>query len=435
MSLPTTLLIVILLVGCSAFFSCAEISLAAARKFKLQLLADDGNRNAARVLALQAQPGYFFTVVQIGLNAVAILGGILSEAVFSPHFSALLTLLPQDVPVSDKLAPVLSFLLMTSLFILIADLIPKRLAMIAPEPVALATVTPMLFLVRLFKPLVFFFNGLANWLLRLLNLPTIRPNDITSDDIFAMMDAGALAGVLQQQEHHLIENVFELESRTASASMTQREQIVYFSLQESEDSIKRKIAEQPHSSYLVCNNEVDSVVGYVDSKDILMRLLNGKTIALPSELTIHTVLAIPESLTLSEVLDRFKGTREDFAVVLNEYARVVGVITLNDVMATLMGDIASPSPEDQIVRRDDQSWLIDGVTPVQDVQRALDIDDFPESENYETIAGFVIYKLRKIPKRTDCVQYAGYKFEVVDIDNYKIDQLLVTRSVVEAVVV
>ncbi len=429
MSLPNTLLIVLALIGGSAFFSCAEISLAAARKFKLQLLADDGDRNAARVLALQAQPGHFFTVVQIGLNAVAILGGILSEAVFSPHFAALLDYLPAGMPPST--APVLSFLLMTSLFILIADLIPKRLAMVAPERVALATVAPMLFCVRLFKPLVWVFNGLADLLLRLFKLPTARSNDITADDILAMMDAGASAGVLQQQEHHLIENVLELETRTASASMTLREEIVYFSLQESEADIRRKIAEQPHTSYLVCTDELDSVLGYVDAKDILMRLLNGKTIAL-SELTMHTVLAIPETLTLSEVLDRFKGTREDFAVVLNEYARVVGVITLNDVMGTLMGGIAAPSAEDQIVRRDDKSWLIDGVTPVQDVERALDIDEFPDSENYETIAGFMMYKLRKIPKRTDCVLHAGYKFEVVDIDSYRIDQLLVTRSEADA---
>jgi CBS domain containing-hemolysin-like protein len=427
MSLPNTLLIVVALIGCSAFFSCAEISLAAARKFKLQLAADAGNRNAARVLALQAQPGHFFTVVQIGLNAVAILAGILSEAVFSPHFAALLALLPSAMPVAASAAPVLSFVLMTSLFILIADLIPKRLAMIAPERVALATVNPMLFCVRLFKPLVLMFNGLANLLLRLFKLPTSRAEDITADDIFAMMDAGALAGVLQKQEHHLIENVLEMESRTVSASMTQREDIVFFSLQESEAGIRRKIAEQPHTSYLVCTDEVDSVLGYVDAKDILMRLLNGKTIAL-SELTMQTVLAVPETLTLSEVLDRFKGTREDFAVVLNEYARVVGLITLNDVMGTLMGDIASPSPEDQIVRRDERSWLIDGVTPVQDVQRALELDDFPDSENYETIAGFMMYQLRKIPKRTDFVLHAGYKFEVVDIDHYRIDQLLVTRS-------
>ena len=184
MSLPTTLLIVIALIGGSAFFSCAEISLAAARKFKLQLLADGGDRQAARVLALQAQPGHFFTVVQIGLNAVAILAGILSEAVFAPHFAALLGYVPASVPVADSVAPVLSFVLMTSLFILIADLIPKRLAMIAPERVALLTVTPMLFCVRLFKPLVLIFNGLANLLLRLFRLPTARSDDITADDIF-----------------------------------------------------------------------------------------------------------------------------------------------------------------------------------------------------------------------------------------------------------
>jgi CBS domain containing-hemolysin-like protein len=169
------------------------------------------------------------------------------------------------------------------------------------------------------------------------------------------------------------------------------------------------------------------VIGYVDSKDILMRVLNGKPLSLANEGLLRNVLIIPDSLTLFEVLERFKASGEDFAVILNEYALLVGIITLNDVMSTVMGDLVTQFQEDQIVERDEHSWLIDGVTPLEDVSRALDIEDFPNDENYETIAGFMMYMLRKIPKRTDCVEYAGYKFEVVDIDNYKIDQLLVTR--------
>jgi CBS domain containing-hemolysin-like protein len=264
-------------------------------------------------------------------------------------------------------------------------------------------------------------------LCKLFNLPSVRSDEITSDDIFAIMDAGAEAGVLQRQEHHLIENVFELESRTVPSSMSSRESIVYFMLDDTEEEIREKIATQPHSKFLVCDETIDRVVGYVDSKDVLMRLLKGQPISLRKELPVRTVMLIPDSLTLSELLERFKAGREDFAVVMNEYALVVGIITLNDVMSTVMGDLVSQSQEEQILRRDERSWLIDGMTALQDVSRALDIDEFPDDANYETIGGFMMYMLRKIPKRTDVVEYAGYKFEVVDTDNFKVDQLLVTQ--------
>ena len=424
-SLANNLSIILLLIAASAFFSVSEISLAAARKIKLRLLAEEGNVNAERVLELQQQPGHFFTVVQIGLNAVAILAGILGEAAFTPYFASMLHLVtPADWV--ERLSFVLSFLSVTSLFVLFADLMPKRLGMVAPERIALLVVRPMMFCVRVFRPLVWLFNGLANVFFRMLGVPTGRPDDLTSADIVAMMDAGAEAGVLQQREHHLIENVFELESRTVPSSMTARESIVYFTLHEDEASIKQKIAEHPHTKFLVCDGVIDSVIGYVDSKDILMRLINQQSLSMKRELTIRNVLIIPDSLTLSELLERFKASREDFAVVMNEYALVVGVITLNDLMSTVMGDLVSQFQEEQIVRRDDRSWLVDGATPVEDVLRALDIESFPDDENYETIAGFMMYMLRRIPKRTDSVEFEGYKFEVVDIDNYRIDQLLVT---------
>ncbi|TIC86218.1 hemolysin family protein [Crenobacter intestini] len=427
MSLANNLLIIALLIACSAFFSVSEISLAAARKIRLRQMADDGNVNASRVLRLQEQPGHFFTVVQIGLNAVAILGGILGEAAFTPTFAALFRLVT-DAPWVGAVSFACSFMLVTSLFILIADLMPKRLAMNFPEAIAVRVVRPMLFCVRLLLPLVWFFNGLANAVFRLFGVPLSRKDEITSDDIFAVVDAGAEAGVLHKSEHQVIENVFELESRTVPSAMTQRESIVFFSLDEPADSIKAKISEQPHSKFLVCDHSIDSVIGYADSKDILRRVLSGERLSLKEQGMIKTVLMVPDTLSLSEVLERFKTTREDFAVILNEYALVVGIITLNDVMSTVMGDLIGQNVEEQIVKRDEHSWLVDGMTPVEDVLRALELDSLPDDDSYETVAGFMMYMLRKIPRRTDCVVWEGYKFEVVDIDNHKIDQILVTRQ-------
>lgn len=421
-----SLLVILLLIVISSFFSLSEISLAAARKIKLKLLADEGNINAQRVLKMQEQPGMFFTVVQIGLNAVAILGGIVGDAAFSPAFSSLFNRF-MEPELAEKLSFICSFTIVTSLFILFADLTPKRVGMIAPEAVALRIINPMRFCLLVMRPLVWLFNGLANVFFRIFKLPMVRKDDITSDDIYAVVEAGALAGVLRKQEHELIENVFELESRTVPSSMTSRENIVWFDLHEDELSLKTKIAQHPHSKFLVCDGDIDHIVGYVDSKELLLRVLGNQSMALNSGVQIRSALIVPDTLTLSEALESFKTAGEDFAVIMNEYALVVGIITLNDVMTTLMGDLVGQGLEEQIVARDENSWLVEGGTPIDDVMRVLDIDEFPQSGNYETIGGFMMYMLRKIPKRTDFVKFSGYKFEVVDIDSYRIDQLLVTR--------
>lgn len=421
-----SLLVIVLLIAISSFFSLSEISLAAARKIKLKLLADTGNINAQRVLKMQETPGMFFTVVQIGLNAVAILGGIVGDSAFSPAFRSLFERFTNPV-LAEQLSFICSFTVVTSLFILFADLFPKRLGMISPEVVALKIINPMRFCLFIFRPLVWFFNGGANIIFRLFKIPLVRKDDITSDDIYAIVEAGALAGVLRKQEHELIENVFELESRTVPSSMTSRENVVWFNLHEDEASLKEKIANHPHSKFLVCNDDIDHIVGYVDSKELLLRVLGHQSMALNSGVQIRSALIVPDTLTLSEALESFKTAGEDFAVIMNEYALVVGIITLNDVMTTLMGDLVGQGMEEQIVARDENSWLVEGGTPIDDVMRVLDIDEFPQSGNYETIGGFMMFMLRKIPKRTDFVKFHGYKFEVVDIDSYRIDQLLVTR--------
>ncbi|MCP1438492.1 CBS domain containing-hemolysin-like protein [Erwinia persicina] len=421
-----SLLVILMLIAISSFFSLSEISLAASRKIKLKLLADDGNINAQRVLKMQETPGMFFTVVQIGLNAVAILGGIVGDSAFSPVFRSLFDRITGPV-LAEQLSFIASFTVVTSLFILFADLFPKRLGMIAPETVALKIINPMRMCLFIFRPLVWFFNGGANIIFRLFKIPLVRKDDITSDDIYAVVEAGALAGVLRKQEHELIENVFELESRTVPSSMTSRENVVWFNLHEDESSLKEKIANHPHSKFLVCNDDIDHIVGYVDSKELLLRVLGNQSMALNSGVQIRSALIVPDTLTLSEALESFKTAGEDFAVIMNEYALVVGIITLNDVMTTLMGDLVGQGMEEQIVARDENSWLVEGGTPIDDVMRVLDIDEFPQSGNYETIGGFMMYMLRKIPKRTDFVKFHGYKFEVVDIDSYRIDQLLVTR--------
>lgn len=429
MSLFQNLLIICILVLISSFFSISEIALAGARRIKLKLLAESGDNRANKILHLQQNSAEFFATSQIGLNAVAILGGIVGESALRPYFIDLISPFYQG-KMLDNIGFIMSFLVVTLLFILFADLIPKRIGMINPERVALAMIEPVLLSIKLFKPLAWIINGLANLIFRIFKINMVREENITFDDVSAVVDAGAQAGVLLKQEHHFIENVFELEERNVPSSMTTREDVVYFTLGESEQSIRQKIASYPYSKFLVCKDNIDEVIGYVDTKDILVKLLSNQSQILLNETTIRNVLIIPDTLTLSELLDRFRSSKEKFAVVMNEYALIVGVITLSDIMMTVMGDWVAPiEDEQQIIQRDEFSWLIEGTTPIENVKHALGIEDFPDWDNYETLAGFMMYKLRKIPRPADFVEYQGYKFEVVDIDHHKIDQLLVTRYI------
>ena len=298
-----------------------------------------------------------------------------------------------------------------------------------PEKISLKLVNIMIVLMKIFKPVIWIFNGIANTVFKIFKLPITKKEVITSEEIIAVFNEGAEAGVVLEREHYLIENVFELEHRWVSSAMTARDNIIYFLLTETEEEIKEKIAENPHSKFLVCEREIDSIYGYVDAKDILPRILKGEKSGLQNirEITKKSLLIIPNTLTLSEVLDRFNESREDFAIILNEYAHVVGLITLSDVISTLMGDIVYPSQEEYIIKRGENSWLIDGLTPIEDVKKALNIERFPEEDSYETVAGFMMYMLKSIPKKAATLVFEGYTFEVVDVDNFKVDQLLVTK--------
>jgi len=425
-------LILLLLILISAFFSTSEIALTASRRTKLQTLSERGDRRATKIMLLKEEPGNFFTIVQIGVNSVAILAGIVGEK----HVSDLLhaALLPYfDVAAAGQIANVGSFLVVTLLFIQFADLIPKRIAMSFPEPCALLVIGPMLTMIKVFKPLVWVFNASADATLRLFGLPTKQIDQITSEDIAAMVDAGAEAGVLHKHEIHLIENVFELDAKNVTAVMTPRDDVVYIGLDEPADSLRRKLVNHPHAQYPVCGHNLDDVLGYIDSKDILQMFLADDTTGVIGNIGNigkhhdKNVLVIPDTLTLTEALTRFREMHQSFAVVMNEYGLVVGIVTLDDIVGALMGNIIYSSEDEQIVRRDDGSWLVDGLTPLVDLKKALELDDLPGEDYVDTAAGLVIYSLKRIPKKSEFIEAAGYRFEVLDIDHHKIDQLLVSK--------
>ena len=420
------LLIIAALIMLSALFAMSEIAIAASRKIKLRVMADEGIKKAAAVLSLQEQPGAFFAMIQIALNAIAILGGIIGEQTLSPYIESFIVMFYQG-PLLGKVSFLISFLSITALFILFADLLPKRLAMIMPEAVAVRIVSIMRWVTFALMPLVIFFNSLTNFILRLFKVPAVREDSVTTEDIVAMMDAGAEYGSLQKQEYDLIGNVFNLEARFLSSVMSPREQLVYFDINESSDDIASKIIEHPHNHFLVCNGNLDKLIGSVESKDILRQVLKGDVAKIDDSMLTQDIFYLPETLSLSEALNAFKTATQHFAVVVNEYALVVGLVTVKDLMKGFMGDLISHQGDELIVTRDQNSWLVDGLTPVVELARVLGIDEFPEQVHYETAAGFIIYSMKRIPKRAEYIQFGGFKFEVVDVQGVRVEQLLISK--------
>ncbi|WP_413693659.1 hemolysin family protein [Psychromonas sp. KJ10-2] len=417
---------IVLLILAGAVFAMSEISIAAARKIKLRVMADEGSAKALEVLELQQQIRQFFAMMQIALNGISILGGIIGEQALTPYIKQVISLFYQGA-LLNQVSFILSFICLTSLFILFADLLPKRLAIIMPESVAIRIVSLMRGITFVLMPAVFLFNGLTNMMLRLFHIPTERTELVTTEDIIAMMDAGAEDGSLQKQEYQLIGNVFDLDVRTIGSVMTPRDQIIYFDLDDSSEEISQKIIEQPHNDFLVCNGGLDNIEGSIESKEILRLVLKGELAEIHRTQVDKDLFYLPETLTLSEALNAFKVATQPFAIIVNEYATVVGIVTVKDLLSSFMGELITHQDEEQIVQRDESSWLIEGLTPINDVMRCLSIEDFPDRTQYETIAGFMIYILKRLPKRTDHFIHQGYKFEVLDLEGVRVEQILVTK--------
>ena len=425
-SLFINLMIITGLLIAAAYFAMSEIALAGSRKLRLTRLAEKGDKRAKMVLSLKENPGSFFSVVQIGINAVAILGGIVGEAAFTRLFSDWFQgFVPPDA--LESVAFSAAFVTVTLLFIIFADLIPKRVAMTRPESTALGMVRLMQCFIIIFKPLVWLLTVTSGCIMKLLGIPTTTKEKITNEDIEATVEAGVAAGIIAPQEQTAITNVMDLESRLIPSAMTARDNIVYFDLCEDYESITAKVRAYPHSKFLVCDKTIDQIVGCVDSKELLKRYVNGQPFTLKESGLITQVLTVPDTLTLSETLDIFKTQKRDFAAVVNEYALTVGVITLKDILWVIMGDFVPTDDTQQIVKHKDGSWRIEGATPVEDVERLLSTGKMPDDESYETMAGFLMYMLRRVPKLSDRVTFAGYRFEVVDIEGARVNQIIATK--------
>lgn len=438
MMLLAGLVAVVVLIGFSILIALSEISFAAARDVRLRTRAEAGDSRAVNFLRLRRNSGQVVTVLQICLNAVGVLGGVISSDMLTPPLADILRRAGLEEGLAGHLASATSFVLITSLFVLFADLLPKRIAMNAPDRVALSIGWFPAIALKVLYPLVWIFSKMSDVILRALKIPAASAVEpVTPEDLRAILAAGTASGVLLEQEHQMIQNVLGLQDRSVTSAMTPRDEIVFLDMQESAESQRDKVRAKPYSRYPLCNGGLDNVIGSIRAEDVLAAVVEKPEDVDPTATILplakqisrmrRDVLSLPDTLNLWDTLAQFDTHGAGFALIVNEYGLVVGLITFKDIMGALMDGLANPFEEQAIVRRDENSWLIDGAAPIGDVIRELGVPDLPDSHNFDTIGGFVMHRLRRMARKADKVEAVNFLFEVVDVEGFRINQLLVTR--------
>ncbi|WP_080509525.1 hemolysin family protein [Chromobacterium subtsugae] len=423
------ILLLLGLILLNAVFAMAEIAIVSSRKVRLLQKAEDGHRGARAALALAAEPTRFLSTIQIGITSISILSGVYGEAALSEHLRAALLEVPLLAPYSKPLSVALMVVFITTLSLILGELVPKRLALLNPERVAMALARPMLLLSRASAPLVQVFSRVTDGLLRLLGAKKSDEPSITEDEIRTLMEQGADEGVFDRAEQELVENIFRLDNRKVAAVMTPRKDVVLLDLEDGPERNRELLLRHNFSHFPVCRGDSDQVIGILNAKRLLDRLLTGQPADFAADLA--PPLYVPATSSLMQLLEQFKQARSHSALVVDEYGELEGLVSINDVMEAIVGDMpAIGGEDDEIVQREDGSWLVDGMVSLDSFREFFELDSPLPGEaggNIHTLGGVIMFKLGRIPSVTDRFEWNGFSFEVVDMDKTRVDKILVQR--------
>jgi putative hemolysin len=423
-------LVVVLLIFVNGIFALSEIAVVSARKTRLQQWADEGNARARAALELANNPNQFLATIQIGITLVGILAGAFGGATIATELAVILSDITWLAPYGHPLSLTLVVLVITYLSLIVGELVPKRLALNNPERMAMAIAAPMQGLSRVAYPAVHLLGLSTEFLLRALGMKPSAEPPVTEEEIRALIEQGTQAGMFEEAEQEMVERVFRLGDRRVSAVMTPRTEIVWLDREASALEIRRTITESAHSRFLVADGSLDNVLGVVHAKELLAHILGEQVVNL--EATLQQPLYVPESMRALKVLELFKQSGTHIALVIDEYGGIQGLVTPSDILEAIVGDLpeAGEQVEPLAVQRPDGSWLLDGMLPVDEFKDLFDLGELPGEDQgiYQTLAGFVIMQLGRIPAATDYFIWEGLKIEVVDMDGNRVDKVLVTPT-------
>ncbi|MBD9358918.1 hemolysin family protein [Methylomonas albis] len=428
--------LILILILINGVFAMSEMSLVSSGLARLQKLAGEKRPGARTALKLHKDPSRFLSTVQVGITSVGILSGALGEeALTEPLYRQLLNF-PLLVPYAQSIALIATVFLLTYCSVVVGELVPKRLALLHPERIAIIIAQPMHTLSRIASPLVWLLSSSSTLILRIFGAHRPPQTSITNEEIKLLMEIGAESGVFHASESHLVGNILQLDEQMLGAAMTPRQQIYAIDLSDTEAAVREKIADCPYTRAVIYRDSLENVVGILLRSDLLKLAMAGA--ALDIAPILHAPLYVPESMTLSQLLGFFQEKRTDLALVVNEYGDIEGLVTLSDVLKAIVGHLPSRTNLDiDVVQRADGSWLVDGGLSIQRLKTVVGMDGNLPGEadsTYHTVGGFILFYLEKIPQVTDNFEFRQWRFEIVDIDGTRIDKVLVSQKLPESTV-
>jgi putative hemolysin len=423
------IVIILLLIVINGLFSMSEIAIISARKSRLLQMFEEGDKKARIVLDLASEPNMLLSTVQIGITLVGILSGAFGGATLAGEFAGFFNRFSLIYPYGESVALGAIVLCITFLTLVIGELVPKRIALNHPERIAIRSATPMRFLAGFASPAVHLLSGSTELVLKLIGFKPSTEPPVTEEEIRILIEQGTVAGVFEEAEQEMVSRVLRLGERRVGALMTPRKRIVWLDINESAERNRRKIVKSLRSRFPVCQGRLSNVLGVIHVKDLLARCLSGRTLDIRSGL--QQPLFVLESTHVLRVMELFKESETQVALVVDEYGTIEGLVTLTDLLESIIGDLPSldSTGARPVVQREDGSWLVEGMIPVDELKDLLDLGRFPEEDSgdYETLGGFVMSVLGRVPEAGDHFEYRGFRFEVVDMDGHRVDKVLVQR--------
>lgn len=421
------LVLLFFLILLNGILAMSEIAVVSSRKSRLQKLSDDGSPGAQSALELSNEPSGFLSTVQVGITTVGILSGAIGENALANPLTSALSEFSFIAPYARGLALTLVVVCLTYFSVVVGELVPKRLGLLAPEAIAAMIAAPMNMLTRITRPLVWLLSSSSSLILQLIGARRREEPPVTNDEINVLMEQGAEAGVFHESEQAIVSNVLRLDEQRIGAIMTHRNDIYVLDLDKPEDEIRSCLSESAYTRIVVCRDGLEHIVGILRTADLLKLALAGET--LDVERFLRPPLYVPEGVTTTHLLESFRKARQQCALIVDEYGELQGLVTLTDVLTSIVGELpSSDTAEDQdIVERSDGSWLIDGSVAIERLKLVMNIEEeLPgEDENaFNTLGGLVMFILGRIPAVTDQFEVAGWRFEVVDMDKNRVDKVL-----------
>ncbi|OHC63087.1 MAG: hypothetical protein A2045_04295 [Rhodocyclales bacterium GWA2_65_20] len=422
------ILLLIALILLNGAFAMSEIALVTARRARLARLAEDGDAAAAVAIKLHDEPTRFLSTIQIGITSIGILNGIIGETILAAPLAVRLQALGLDGEASGIVATGLVVVVITYVSIVIGELVPKRIGQFNPENIARLVARPMQFLALLTRPFVRLLAFSTDTILRLMGKRAQEGQGVTEEEIHAMLEEGSEAGVIEQQEHDMVRNVFRLDDRQIGSLMIPRADLVYLDVEHPLEENLKWVAESEHSRFPVCRGGLHEVLGVINAKQLLNKMLKGGLTDLAAQL--QPAVFVPETLTGMDLLEHFRASGTQMVLVVDEYGEVQGLVTLQDVLEAVTGEFKPRNQEDAwAVQREDGSWLLDGLIPIPELKDKLELDAVPEEERgrYHTLSGLMMWLLGRLPKTADIATWEKWRLEVVDLDGKRVDKVLASR--------